>query len=73
MLATTGRAEMSALARIANSLGTSQDVAEVPLPDKVRCSKITLYSITSSARHKIDSGIVSPIAFAVFRFTISSN
>ena len=33
MLATTSRAEMSALARIANSLGTSQDVADVPKPD----------------------------------------
>src|SRR6516165_6943974 len=32
-LATTSRAEMSALARIADSLGTSQDVAEVPFSD----------------------------------------
>ena len=33
MLATTSRAEMSALARIADSLGTLQDVAEVPCVD----------------------------------------
>src|SRR5262245_14931297 len=31
------------------------------------------HSITSSARTRNDSGIVSPIAFAVLLFTISSN
>ena len=31
------------------------------------------YSITLSARNKTDCGIVIPIAFAVFRFTTSSN
>jgi hypothetical protein len=31
------------------------------------------YSITSSARKRIDSGMVNPIAFAVFRLMISSN
>jgi hydroxylamine reductase (hybrid-cluster protein) len=33
MLAKTSRAEMSALARIADSLGTSHDVPEVPLSE----------------------------------------
>jgi hypothetical protein len=33
MLATTSRAEMLALARIADSLATSEDGAEVPEPD----------------------------------------
>jgi hypothetical protein len=32
-----------------------------------------LYSITSSARSRNDSGIVKPIAWAAFRFTINLN
>lgn len=31
------------------------------------------YSTTLSARNKTDCGIVIPIAFAVFRFTTSTN
>ena len=35
-------------------------------------SKQQPYSITSSARSRIEVGIVTPIAFAVLRFTTSS-
>ncbi len=35
--------------------------------------EIFRYSITSSARIRIDCGIVMPIALAVLRFTMSSN
>ena len=39
------------------------------------CQKQTFaaHSITLSARTRNDSGIFSPIVFAVFRFTINSN
>jgi hypothetical protein len=43
----------------------------VPIPAVSRCSKIS-YSITSSARPSIGSGIVSPSALAVLRLMTSS-
>src|SRR5450631_874475 len=39
----------------------------------MRCNKRDCYSITSSARSKIDCGKETPIAFAVLRFTTNSN
>jgi hypothetical protein len=42
-----------------------------PEPD-MHFSKQRLYSITSSASRRNESEIMSPIAFAAFRFTISS-
>jgi hypothetical protein len=38
----------------------------------MRCSKQSLYSITSSARARKDSGMVSPSALAVLRLITSS-
>ena len=50
---------------------------EVPKAAVSRCSKLVCakqhYSITSSARTRNDSGIVSPSAFAVLRLITSSN
>jgi hypothetical protein len=39
----------------------------------MHCSKRHLYSITSSARSRIDDGSVIPISFAVFKFATSWN
>ena len=41
--------------------------------DRMRCSKKYHYSITSSARSRIDAGSVIPISFAVFKFATSWN
>jgi hypothetical protein len=51
MLPTTSRAEMPALARIADSLGTSEDVAEVPDSGHLRWRKGNLrYRGSEAAR-----------------------
>jgi hypothetical protein len=41
--------------------------------DQTQRSKIHAYSITSSARNRMEVGIVTPKAFAVLRFTTSWN
>ena len=63
----------SAFPLIATKLRTSLEVGFVPEPDS--CTAVNdaltvtmIYSITSSARARSDSAIISPIAFAVFRF-----
>ena len=38
----------------------------------MRCNKWHRYSITSSARRRIEVGNVTPIALAVLRFTVNA-
>ena len=45
----------------------------VPIGDLSRCSKKVPYSMTSSARNKIEVDNSMPIALAVFTFTTNSN
>src|SRR5215831_13360735 len=45
----------------------------VPARDLSTCNKVWVYSITSSARSRIDCGMVTPSTFAVFRLITSSN
>ena len=63
---------MSALPPKADIGTQSWNVRFVPKADKVHCSKIVRYSITSSARAISDCGTVSPSAFAVLRLIINS-
>ena len=64
--------QMSALPPKADIGTQSWNVRFVPKADKVHCSKIVRYSITSSARAISDCGTVSPSAFAVLRLIINS-
>ena len=48
-------------------------VSKVPLPDSCAAAKLHLYSITSSARARIDGGIVRLSILAVLRFNLISN
>jgi hypothetical protein len=59
---------MSALPPKADIGGVSSDVRFVPKADIVK-----LYSITSSARTSNEGGMLSPRAFAVFKFISKSN
>ncbi len=63
----------STLPPLATELLCRSERRKGPIATKVRCSKLSRYSITSSARDRKDSGIVSPSALAVFRLTITSN
>src|SRR6516225_2332969 len=63
---------MSALPPKADMGTQPRNVCFVPKADKVHCSKIVRYSITSSARAISDCGTVSPSAFAVLRLIINS-
>src|SRR5664280_3534559 len=63
---------MSALAPITTKPTTLHNGREGPIATEVRCSKTATYSITSSARAKIDCGTLIPSALAVLRLSAST-
>jgi hypothetical protein len=66
--------DLSTIIRVEpSSTGDSRLQGALPLRDLSTCNKVWVYSITSSARNRIDCGMVTPSAFAVFRLITSSN
>jgi hypothetical protein len=64
---------MSAFHSIATEQRTRFYVGSVPFADSNDVRKLVLHSITSSARARMLSGIVSPRALAVLMLIASSN
>jgi len=62
--------EMSALPPGADIEIQSRDVRFVPIADILPCGEQAPYSITSSARSKIEAGTTRPSAFAAARLIV---
>ena len=68
----SARARMSAIPPKADIAKRDCHVRFVPEADVSSRSKATVYSITSSARSKVDVGTDTPIALAVFKLSANS-